>query len=347
MSLATPDALACRSCGFSGAPDPRVVVELRGAWAALLGIDARRRQLSDLGRREIARASTYTTLFHLIWGMGVLAATLWAALYFLLVRSNGSSAPSAWWSVVVALDFFSPLALLLGSGLFVRSRLRRRLRGVLDAAAAAPPAAPGEPARCYLCGGPVVAGSGAVVRCGYCATDNVVDDAVVARVARRDVEVADGFARAIVALAPASSDAGFSALGFLLTFTFGMPLVVFVLTVAFSAVATSVHKPADMTRRYVVVERNGHRCVGAVTKETDKLRIELGGNPPSDFAFTEVLDAKDTTPIKLEELRGRRVALGSRQGTVVGFEQNMYDENELVLDDGSKPPVSGACLIGP
>ena len=346
MSLARPDELACRSCGFSGAPDARIVEELRGAWVALHGLDARRRQLSEVQRREIARASTYTTLFHLVWGMGLAAATLWVALGLLLARS-GDTGTGVWNLVFGGLAFLTPLVLLLGSGLFVRSRLRRRLRGVLEAAAAAPPAAPGEPARCYLCGGPVAAGREAVARCSYCGTDNVVDDAVVARVARRDIEVTDGFARAIVAHAPASADAGFSALGFLLTFTLGMPIVTFLIVVTFSIVATSIHQPADMTRRYVVVERNGHRCVGAVTKETDKLRIELGGNAPSDFAFTEHLDAKDTKPIELEELRGRRVTVARRTGTVVGFEANMYGENELILDDGSEPPVSGVCLVDP
>lgn len=135
---------------------------------------ARDRQFRGLRGAAAASASgTVTTL--------VAATACIATLSAVFARKLApSSSPHPW--IIPAFAVLLTL-LVAAPALMATLRTGRRLR---DVARALPPLSPGEPSACRVCGGPV-RGMG-VVRCPFCASDNVVDAAVLARAgeAQRD-----------------------------------------------------------------------------------------------------------------------------------------------------------------
>lgn len=144
VSLVAPRELTCSHCHYRGSPPPEVVAELPRA-AQLVGqMDARRRQLSGLQKRALLSRSAgclYLVLLGLFArgfaGMGVSCAT-------------GEQTPPTWMLVLG----FLPVVVMLISGGLGGWWIRREQRRLEEACAAVPPDAPGEPARCHLCGAP-------------------------------------------------------------------------------------------------------------------------------------------------------------------------------------------------
>lgn len=90
-----------------------------------------------------------------------------------------------------------PLSIFVG-GVAASSLVRRAVRRVEAAAAAIPPANPGEPACCHVCGAPLSThGTEAVVRCGFCHSDNVVTPRALALAKQRRDVVMDDYAAEI------------------------------------------------------------------------------------------------------------------------------------------------------
>jgi hypothetical protein len=144
LSLAHPDTLVCKSCGFTGAPTSDTVRELHEASSALGLIDARHRQLTESQRRSIQKATVH------------MVVAIFFVVFFVLV--------------VVEL-YRRPLpaiaAAVLGAGIVAIVVFRgRALRVALAASFGA--------TRCRVCGEPVT-GDQLIARCHHCAADNLLD----------------------------------------------------------------------------------------------------------------------------------------------------------------------------
>lgn len=102
--------------------------------------------------------------------------------------------PRALWpsALVSALAMPASAAAIFGGvTLGFLGSMRAFIRDVRPALEACAPAAPGAPMRCRACGGDLPpGGAGGFVRCGYCAADNLVTDAIAReREARLDREL--------------------------------------------------------------------------------------------------------------------------------------------------------------
>src|SRR5581483_7913228 len=173
MSLEHVDALACAACGYRGPPDERARVELERAAESLAKMDATRRQLDVDQVKAVTRARDELRAQRTrVW---VCLAVAIAAVTMFLGWAPKNAATWARFLPVVA-----GVAVVAALGAFLLRSLRARLFVLETSWSARPPIEPGGAARCYVCGGPIV-GEGAVVRCRYCSSDNLVDRAVLER----------------------------------------------------------------------------------------------------------------------------------------------------------------------
>jgi len=104
--------------------------------------------------------------------IAVPSAVLAGIVVFTLRTDSNVARPAGWACVPL-------IALAVGLAIWLIWRRQRQLE---QSCAAVPPAAPGEPASCHVCGGPVAAADGqAVVRCRFCQADNIVLPRVLQR----------------------------------------------------------------------------------------------------------------------------------------------------------------------
>ncbi len=169
-----------------------------------------------------------------------------------------------------------------GGGGVARHRRDRRGRarghaqqssgGSREACAARPPAAPGEPAACHVCGAPLGAGDGAIARCGFCrrrqpgrrgrpragarapGRDPAVVRAGRERRARLFGRATSGAAAVVVATALA------------------VPVASFVLGVTVTLVGESRRLPVDAAVTYAVVGTPLGQCIGRACQERTAAR---------------------------------------------------------------------------
>lgn len=177
------------------------------AEAVLQGTDETARQLSDRQRSAVVRALRWRTLHRLLLGVGGFPFLLWAAigLYVAATAEQGVA--------VVAFPIsLSPILIYAAVGLVaygVATSARNRLLG---ACAAGPPRAPGEPAECHVCGGPVASsGIDSFARCAYCGTDNVVHPVALAAARGRHDRDVSTLEADVLARSRAASSASFGA----------------------------------------------------------------------------------------------------------------------------------------
>ena len=151
-----------------------MAARVREARRTLEGAAVRQRQFSGV-RGAVASSLTLTLVVQL-----VLATVL--ALRSAAITSD-CQRPAAWTSTRMEHPTLLPtVAAVVNLGMSVVPlvgllRARKKLRAI---ARALPPLAAGAPSACRVCGGPVI-GFG-VVRCPFCAADNVVDAEVMRHV---------------------------------------------------------------------------------------------------------------------------------------------------------------------
>lgn len=187
MGLVDPTRFRCPACSYDGPPPDAARDGLARARAAVSSLDVRERQLSSLQRRVLGSGLVRSGLYLALFAVVVLpfACCFAGALPGLLEGPL---------DVASLVCFIAPLLLVTVSGisgfLFLRARLGR-LRASL---AAFPPPAPGEPAGCHVCGGPVTASEGdTFARCGWCGADNLLDAELVQAQGRSRIASLDEF----------------------------------------------------------------------------------------------------------------------------------------------------------
>ena len=188
----------------------------------------------------------------------------------------------------------------------------------LAACAADPPDAPGEPARCHVCGAPLT-GNRSVVRCGHCEADNLVEPAAIRRVHRERAAGIDDLERRLtrevegVRAASASATIG-TAFGAAFA-----PLLAIGLAVVTGAVLRLMEFPADPALRYALVDD----CVvdGTAVRAADL----VGRRVRDHFSFdTPLVDAVYLDPVMDEQyLRATHARATTRR------------------------PILGTCFAGP
>jgi hypothetical protein len=188
-------------------PEPAAAAALAAARTALRQVAVELRQLDD-DRRHAFRnlvPRVREERFSVVSTVAMTATSLLLA--------------TAWLHVNLDLKHVRPLELaptlagtlgVLAFGLIRIADLYRRLSELSEPWVAHVPSAPGEPARCHVCGAPVpIESTQAVARCAYCGADNLVDPMLLARIRSRHHLVVDGLEETVVAEATALSDVSF------------------------------------------------------------------------------------------------------------------------------------------
>lgn len=170
LSLARPGQLRCPACGYDGPPPPEVREQLAQAAALLSQVELGRRQLSRSQRRALTSAWAGTVGYLLSFGVLLLPL---AGCLACGVSAAREGEDTNWWMLTVC---SAPTILLSLTGILGLLFIVERRRRLEEACAAIPPLHPGQAARCHVCGGDLAQehGTDAIVRCDYCAADNLV-----------------------------------------------------------------------------------------------------------------------------------------------------------------------------
>jgi hypothetical protein len=341
VSVAEPQRYTCYYCKYDGPPQADVGRRLEQAAEVVADLDQRKLQLSYQQQRALETGASSRVIY-----VGILVVV---TLPSVLLAKTCSAGPSFVFGWIGPLLVYGPVvAVLVLGGLGLRSMLRSR-HGMEDACAAVPPQAPGSPARCHVCGAPLMPEpEAACARCAYCKADNIVAQSVLARMKSRQKRVFHAYADAVRQKEQALDRVTVRATSRLLAVALAAPLlsVVVVTTIAVYSLFDPFG-PVDPHRRYLVVRGENLRCVGLVKDG----RVFFGRSSPASGipARLEEPPASEQQPIAARELVGTRVlADDGREGVVQrAFQSPHGGVNHLELDvQGSLvyQPIAGTCF---
>ncbi|WP_437334927.1 hypothetical protein [Sorangium sp. So ce394] len=348
VSLASPDLMECAACHYRGPPPAEAAQGLRAAAHVVFQTDARRRQLSDALRRMLVAASRRHARLLVVFSLASVPITALAAIILLGVWVSpdtegnlvtGGMVVAAWLGTV-------------GTGAAVLALMRRRQRRIEEACAARPPAAPGEPAACHVCGAPLGGGDGAIARCGFCAADNLIAPAVLERVRARQVVILRSFEQAVSAELASFGRATSGAAAAVVATAVVVPIAAFVLAIAAVLVGESRRRPIDATVRYAAVSTPVGQCIGKIVPKADGgTVVRFGGfrrvELPEEQAIAPGAPVEAVSP---GALVGRFVTAKQGAGVVEGVFLSPLTGNsaEVKREDGTSftSSVAGLCLSG-
>lgn len=349
VQLSAPDRFRCPACGYDGAPPAEVTAQLRSARAVLERRDVRARQLSGVQRRLIGSGFVGTAAY--LGAVGLAVAPFLCCFWFWLFDDRGPT------DFVAGFMTATPIVLIAvfgGSGLLF---LRRRLGHVRASLAAFPPSAPGEPAGCHVCGGPVTAREDAAfARCPYCGADNLVDSKALANLGARRAEVLEGFASEVehrAAIARQALRSSFRGLG--LGALVAVPTTCCLTFVVYTVLSQTESEPYDELE-YALVEAPRGRCVARVRAHvTDEALVSIRGHDWEGAGELTERRPRDAVPtFGARALSGLRVrsAANTEHGDwtverVVGTSGTAENRLHLRADDGflRHAMVTEVCLL--
>ncbi|WP_437577134.1 hypothetical protein [Sorangium sp. So ce887] len=348
VSLASPDLMACAACPYRGPPPGEAAQGLRAAAHVVFQTDVRRRQLSDALRRMLVTASQRHARLLVVFALASVPITAFAALLLLGLWVSPDTEGNLVTGGMVVASWLGTV----GAGAAVLVLMRRRQRRIEEACAARPPAVPGEPAACHVCGAPLGGGDGAIARCGFCAADNLVAPAVLERVRARQVVILQSFEQAVSAELASFGRATSGAAAAVVATALVVPVAAFVLAVAAVLVGESRRLPIDATVRYVVVSTPVGQCVGKIVSKTEGgSAVRFGGfrraELPEEQAIAPGAPVEAVSP---RSLVGRFVTAKNGAGVVEEVFSSPLTGNtaEVQREDGTSftSSVAGLCLSG-
>ncbi|WP_437287904.1 hypothetical protein [Sorangium sp. So ce406] len=349
VSLASPDLMACPACHHRGPPPGEAAQGLRAAAHVVFQADVRRRQLSDALRRTLVTASRRHARLLVVFALASVPITGFAALVLLGIwvtpdddgrLVTGGMVVAAWLGTV-------------GAGAAVLALVRRRQRRLEEACAARPPAAPGEPAACHVCGAPLDGGSDdGIARCGFCAADNLVAPAVLERVRARQVVILQSFEQAVSADLASFGRATSGAAAAVVATALVVPVTVFVLAVAAVLVGESMRLPVDPAVSYAAVSTAAGQCVGKIAHGPDGgAVVRFGGFRRAELPKEQALaPGAPIEAVSPGALVGRFVTAKAGAGVVEEVFSSPLTGNSAVVRGGDgksfTSSIAGLCLGG-
>src|SRR5262245_4847173 len=184
--------MRCVACGHAGPTPEPARSRLPEARAALELIDARQRQIS--GAQRLAFDDHYVRVVASFWVL------LFSCAAFEGLAVVAGIANRGWDDWINIAGPLCGLAACLVTGLLVLGLLRWGRRKFEATYAANPPSVEGGEATCHVCGAPLPPPSGSkmgLVRCRFCAADNLVDRDLMRRIAGARKLVVEDHAREV------------------------------------------------------------------------------------------------------------------------------------------------------
>ncbi|MBL8112127.1 MAG: hypothetical protein JNK60_04535 [Acidobacteria bacterium] len=201
------------------------------------------------------------------------------------------------------------------------------------ASAAQAPDRPGEPARCRVCGAPLESGSPGIARCGFCAADNVVTPAALARTVHLSIaDLARLEADVLAAARAVGSAAKRASLALVLSGVLA-PVVAVGVTVGVALALAAVPVGISETNRYALVATPLGPCVARVTAYRDHVRLSYGGE--KGLAPEDRPDGSGLSPLDAGTLVGKTVRLAGNPadtGRVVKVTGTLLGTDAVVVE---------------
>jgi hypothetical protein len=313
ISLASPDAIACPSCGYRGLPAAEIRQQMHAALQVLWQMDAGDRQLTGAQRLNVRSAQSNFGALLVVLLVVTVPLMLFAGSCMLLATPTTGLEPI---NLLFAAAGLLPLLIGLAAAALALRHVHRRGAALAERCAAVPPEGEGQPARCHVCGGPLwVRPRNGIARCGFCHADNVVSARVLARIgAKRAARV--GYLVEEVraegrALDRSAATAGFIAAGTIVA----APVLGIVLFVVVAITAELMETGPIPGAQYAWVPVTNAKCVARVVHEGsgEVLRHEryMAGIPMSWSA------PADVRRFAAKEMVGRELGFeGSQHGRV-------------------------------
>lgn len=328
MRLARPALLSCRACGFRGSPPSDVVARAEASFAALASSDARARQLRGSQARALVSAGTIASAFVAVLTLAVVPVLI-LAIYGVheIAAYEGEVGHILVICIVPSVATMGVSALMLG-------RLLSRRRALESACSAVAPIEPGAPTTCHVCGGDLpTVGARAVVRCTYCAADNLVDPRIVVTAsARRHVALAaqaEDVEAELSRFRRASAGLGFGTVVLAIVVP---PLTLVALFLTLLPMLALSGSEVDASARYVVMARKDGDCVGYVRRRrsggfrVDYLRHGAGESPYVEVdALPPTRDAKSFVGLRLRRPSGQVAVVADVKGSPITHNVAVFD----------------------
>jgi hypothetical protein len=317
------------------------MAEVQAASAIVARGAARERQIRGSLRSVVARGQSYGFFTALLGVVGIAPIGLFTAVMILGVAVGDDSTGDAFMVSAILLALLASLALVVLATRLVMTRQRALER----AFSAVPPAAPGEAAACHVCGGELAARAEGVVRCTYCATDNIVRPAVLARLestrAGAFASLGEAVTKKLAELQQATFSAGvISFVGALVA-----PLGVGVTALAIAVVYSLQSHPADPAVAYVIVQENGRACIGALKTKSDPPIVAFGATRhPGLPASRPLRPGEDTKVLHAADFIGMHLEGARQRGAVVSVQADLISGNTAVIETTRSLPLLGACV---
>ena len=346
LSLATPDRMACLSCGYAGAVPPEAQAQLHAAGQILHSMRARDRQLSAQQQRALGSTRSAALGYWLVTAAVSLPSLACAGFGALATYGSKRAEP---WFIAASL---APIVLFAIAAIGGFRWVQRRYAKLAITCAAIPPAAPGQPAGCHVCGAPLAIGSTMVVRCAHCAADNVVAPAVLAAAERQRATQVSGFESIVRREATMTRTVARQATLAILVSAVGAPFFTFVVMLGIAMVLSLTEGPFDPAYRLGLVTTPGGKCIAHVYPRKDgKWLLGFGSNPPAGMKSIEVRDSVDDLPaMTAADFTGKRVRAADDGRPPAGVITRVYSTglgSQAGVVAGTGYSLEGVCLDEP
>lgn len=334
----------CASCGRQGPLPPEVMEAVAAASAIVQQGTARERQIQGSLRTVVAHGRSYGARTA---GLGALVLVPMGLFTAVMSLGAGLSADDAGVAFLIPTFVLSFVVALAVVALAVR-QVTTKQRAMERAFSALPPAAPGEAAACHVCGADIAAGAEGVVRCAYCATDNIVTPAALAAIAvTRSTSFAtlDQSAKARLAeLRGATfSAAAISALG-----AFVVPVGIFLCAIVIAAIYSLQRHPADPAVVYVIVKEGGRDCVGILKPVDGKPSVVFGSSRrPGLPSSRQLAQGEGAVTFHAADFIGRHLEGAKHEGIVKAVISDLINGNAAVVAHDKSLPLHGSCVAEP
>lgn len=347
----TPDRVSCRACRYDGPPKPEVVAQLRDAGARLGAASAHEaRQVGAVHAAGVlSLLHNRTRLHRLLWVLLLPFGLLGTCTVFATVIDDPN--------YTLALICAVPLLLFGAAMLFGSRYLDAQARKLATAIGAIPPATPGAPAQCHLCGAslPPATNESPIARCRHCGTDNVASPELLDDIVKRRRTTIGAFERDLAG--QASNMAIRSASAVTLVFILGIAapfagcLGAFALESALDDVAME-----QLASEYVFTTVHDRVCAALVTEKKRDGTWTLY-SPYGDTVIQSVPGAARYTRVDQKWFVRQRMQTSygesATKGTVTAVRPHVLrprrNQGRLRLENGKREmrALEGLCFIDP
>lgn len=269
-------------------------------------------------------------------------------IFFALNRGRADPTPFLFFGLPALCMFAAVVTALV----YMTSRRNR----IYQACAAVPPEGPGETALCHVCGANLQPQRTALVRCGYCSADNVVDPTVVRRFGTERTRVFDDYATAVrKETAAVGSRAGVGAALILGSLVLS-PIAGCMATMVIGQIRASIEEPPAADARFVVVDTLDGACIAKQGVTSEELTtLTLGGlHSPGVLSWNELSVPKETQ-LHAKAFNGKKVrykvhATKFVEGKIVRVISTAADPYTVlavmsVSDKEESHPLDAVCLV--